>query len=418
MDQKKHSVSYILLDIPVVLLIFLIFIPQFSLLSNYNYLVLTMQIFWFFLAFLYQPQFFLNKTEGIRTSFVLIGIILCIPLLFDNYLIFNRYVNLVSLVFFYWFFRFNIIYRGNRFNLRIVYVSIIPILYSSLSTVRVLRDNPYASRLITSSLEENKDLVALGVGGYSLIYSVVIILLTICPVFLILRKLNMSFFRKAVFIVVFCVLGLLVIYSNFFTALILTIIGLIFIYAFFKSIRYIGFFVFIGIVYFIFSNEINLLFIDILLNFLQEDGKSYQRLYEIKNSITFGSTTSSVDSRSEVLEITRNTFFDNPLFGYIINSNYSFDLKNIGQHSTLFDTLALYGVFFGAVYFIIIGRPILKIVNVANNLKVKSYAVIVSLVFIVLIGTNNVTISIAYAFYFLFPTILEFINIDNYEKGR
>lgn len=311
---------------------------------------------------------------------------------------------------FHWIYLYNDKYRAIGANFKVILFSSVFIVYTTIQTILELLVNPFAARSIKTAAEETEELLLNGVSGYSLIYAVVILLIAIFPLLLDRKKIGIS--RKYFFIIMtlFFLFFYLIILSNYFTALIVSIVGLLSIFILYKNKNMFVFLLLFSSFYFFFKNEISIFLIDTMSSFIQEDGITYKRLGEIKLNLLTGATTESLDTRSDVTSNSIDLFFENPILGYASTSVREFNLDRLGQHSYVLDTFALYGLFLGIYSFWILWMPFHSRISKRYSYKLRVYSCTVGIVFISLITFNNMTASMGYMAFFVFPTVFAYLK--------
>lgn len=414
--EPNNRLSYKILDAITLLLILLVFIPQFQVLHAYNYFLLGLEIAWLVVAALIHPKFFLGGDKYFLQSFFLTLITVVIPLIFNIQTIANRYSTFIAIPLFYWIYCYNSAYRGLKPNIRIGLLSLIPIVYTSFQTISELLINPYAARLIKTSGDQSVALWSRGISGYSLIYATVILLLILIPLIIERRKLMLniySFFLTTSLTFSFIVL---IILSNYFTALIIVSFGVLMYITFYLNKKLL-FFIFIGF-FMLYSAEhkvINKTVIETIIYFVPQYGKTHERLDAIRNSIVYDIELKDLDTRSETRKASLDLFSKYPLGGYIVASNNNiFDLDKVGQHSYILDTYALFGLFIGTFAFWIMWLPFKYLIKQNNIYRLKVFTWIIGISFILILLNNNLTPSIGFATFFIFPTVYEYLKLKIY----
>lgn len=414
--DKKNSFAGIILDIFTAALLALTFIPQLRIFSFYNYLQLFVGSSWFVVAFISNHSFFLSRNGYFWKSTLCILIMILIPFLFSNQTMVNRAANIAVVFIYYWIYNYNSTYRGITSNLRVIIISLPMILYTTINTIRELLVNPYASRSIKTTVNETGDLALSGIGGYGLVYSVVIIVFILIPIIFERKKLGINFWGVSVIIGLIMLFIYLVILSNFFTALLLVMAGVVSMILLYRSKSMLFLIVPFTLAYLPLQKDINMAVIDTICDFSQENGKTYLRLQEIKSEILLGGNTESVDSRSDVTKTTIDLFSEYPILGYIAGAGEEFNLQRVGQHSTVLDAFAMYGIFIGSFFLWVMWLPFKYCLSRRISYRMNVFSWIVGGSFIVLITANNITPSIGYAAFFVFPTIFDYINKKIYEQ--
>ncbi len=407
---RKNTFTNTLLDFVLVLLIALIFVPQFKFLSAYNYLCLFVSVLWCVLAFSQNPRFFLGNSKYFFVSVLFFVLVIAFSFIVENKLLINRYSSFIMVPLFYWIYEYNAKYRGIKNSIKILFFSLIFILYTSVQTILKLMLNPYAARSIKTSTEGTEDLFLEGVSGYGLIYAVVILLIVLIPMILDWKKLGISFLGKIFILVLGLSFLYLIILSNYFTALIVTLMAILTIIVLYRNKKMLFILAPFTLLYIMFQKDINVRVLDTISSFVQTDGLTYRRIQEIKAELIFGSRTESVDSRSDVVNQSIDLLSEYPILGYATELGNNFDLNRVGQHSYIFDTYALFGLFLGTYSFWIMWLPFRYRITPKNGYKLRVFSWTVGFTFMILITMNNLTATMGFAAFFVFPTVFDYIN--------
>lgn len=407
-----------IMDLLCIILLVTFFIPQVRLLSFYQYIWLGAMLGWVIVSFLTNRKFYLGNSNFVILSLIYSLFTILIPYTVGVLAVGNRYLSLFSVVIFYWIYGYNSIYRGLEANMKIIYYSVPMILYTSITTLIALFNNPWVVRMIKSEGEETMLLLATGISGYGLIYSVLILVISLVPLILERNMLRMKWIYKLSLIGFVFLGGLLVIYSNYFTALGVLLFAISLLLTLYYSKKMIFKLLPIVFIYLIFSTDINLAIVNGLMDIVPTNGRTYDRLVQIQNQMQGVVLNTDINSRSEVMEISFNTINQYPIEGSIIgNSAANFDLNQIGQHSYTLDTFAFFGVFIGGFMIYIMTIPFLKRMRKGNPYRLRVFAVTVGGVFFTLITTNNLTPTMGYAALFVFPTIYDYLNTKIYGQN-
>jgi hypothetical protein len=386
------------------------FIPQFRIFNFFPVLSSLPVFFWFLLSFLSNPDYYFIKSKFALLSLLFVIYTFFVPYLLGIEVIGNRYLSFLSVFYFYWVYEYNSLFRGRDANKKIVYYSIPILLYPSINTLIGLMKSPNLSRSIKGSGLETEILRKEGFGGYELIYATVILLIIVLP--FVLDKNRMISKGKKLLLMLYTILALgLIIYSNYFTAFLVSFFAILVYWILLRFKKFVIFLMPIIFFYLIFSSTINLYIVKNIIPITPEDGLTHTRLVEIKNEIEFGYETESVDSRSSVNRQSIEIFSEYPILGYIcgIDNSNDFDLSIIGQHSHIMDTFAFFGLFIGIFMLYIMFLPFyIRIIKQEHGLKV--FALTVCLVFFILIAANNLTPTMGYAAFFVFPTVFDILK--------
>jgi|GEM_PF-4400636 len=408
--DRKNNIKNILLDIITIALVVIYILPQFVSFQYTSIIALALGVSWMLVAFSSNPHFFLGGNKYFTKAIICFGILIIISLLSSQNIIANRYAGLALTSMFFWIYSYNSVLRGLKYNIRIVLLSLVPIIYTSLITVAVLLTNPYASRMVKSSVDGNIELAQSGVSGYSLIYAAVIMAITLIPILIERNRIKLGKLNKLLVWALLILFLSLIVLSNFFTALIAAVFAILSITLLFRSKRMLFLLIPISIIYLTLHKDINLMVIDTVLVWVQPEGITRIRLDEMKTELLIGAKSSSIDTRSDRLDESIEVLTSYPIIGYIAGSGTEFDLQKIGQHSTVLDTFAMYGIIMGSFFFWIMLLPFKYIISRGNSYKMKTFGWIIGLAFIFLIVFNNLTASIGYAAFFFFPTVFDYLN--------
>ena len=85
------------------------------------------------------------------------------------------------------------------------------------------------------------------------------------------------------------------------------------------------------------------------------------------------------------------------------------EIINLGNHSHLLDTFAIYGLGFGILQVYIYIIPLLTRINKINGYY-ESQAILICIVFFMFFTLNVMTPSVGFAVYFIYPTTWDWIH--------
>lgn len=342
----------------------------------------------------------------IKTIFpvILLLIIYILASLFGNEVFGNRYMGLSLIFFAPTIFTY---YKNNNKLSVIKYISImlLPfIMFTWIKTFIALLTNPFVARSIKSEGEYSASLTRRGIGGYHLIYFVMALAPVLLYVFLYNKNIKMRITALALYIFAFVT----VVVSNYFTALMgifLASVVMVIMY-FIKNKN-----IFMTIMFLMASVIILIMFNDIyswgisFLSGLSGDGKTAERLSSMENSFGGGLIGELKADRWPTMQKSLLTFFNNPIIGVSPKDFRVFNpLKDVGQHSYVCDTLAIWGL--------LVGVPILKLTfkpftkeRFKGRLSVLSVSMLITI--IVVYGFNNSVNSVSGVLYLLYPYLCE-----------
>ena len=233
-----------------------------------------------------------------------------------------------------------------------------------------------------------------------------------------LIKLKIHDKNKFIYLFIYLLSLVLMVLSNYFTALLIfifsSIISAIFIKKEKSSIRKIieAFLLFIFI-FLIFNDDFMNFLISVFLKTIPNNGKTYLRLLDIKNSFASNLIDLFLDDRGNSITMSLNNCMKNPFFGIVFSKMKMNDgyYVGFGQHSHILDTFALYGLFVGFIYFILLIFPF---INEFKKYNKNIVLLIVSIIMLSIFIFNNGTDAIAFSLFLAFPTLFD--NKLKYEN--
>ena len=382
------------------------FLPQLYVIPGYQLSIFLVTFLWLFTTFIQHPGFYVyNRNIG---TLLIVGSTVLIPYIFNNGIIGNRYLAHGIMIVFYLIYMYNEKYGFSKSNEIVIKTSFPLVVYTSVITLVALLENPYISRSIKSSGEYSDMIRAKGVGGYEFIY-----FLTILSVIIFYRTLSKNrisgsrFSSKSTQLSLLFLFVVTIVFSNYLTALMILIIAFsIIIFARNRSAIIRITYLFTLIILTIFSRWIGLFIIDVFMRVIG-GGSTYNKLLFIKAElINSGSVWTIATDRIGTLNESISSFIDNILFGIVVkpiefSGGY---LVGFGQHSFIFDTLALFGMIIGSLTIFIYFWPLVKQIKKSSLNRALKIAILISAT--ILFVFNNATISIGYALYFIYPYYL------------
>lgn len=406
--MKLKNSSFFLLDGFVLILFLLMNIPQLQLLSLYNYLCLGVTLVILFIIVLNKGALKFRKKPAIILFATYTVLTTLIPLFFGRAQIFNRYLTLSEGFIFYIIYEYNKHNRDNNVNIRLIFLFVVLQLYTIFSTLYALSEDGHACRSIKSTFipgDNTYMLLLSGVSGYDLIYSSLIE----CVVLFCLFIFGYSYLKKkyrcltVVFILLFSVL---IVMSNYFTATILLFGGFVFAIIAQRGAKILILIIPLLFIYGLAHKTINEAAFNIVLSVIPE-GRTHDRIAIIQLN-TASSESEELDSREETTAKSENLIIEYPLLGYITSEDYV--LENVGQHSYLLDTMALYGIFIGLLGCYSILLPFILFFRKTNNTQLRRVCLLIGSLYLLLLYRNNLTLDISYSAYFYFPTLFSFLK--------
>ena len=313
----------------------------------------------------------------------------------------NRYMGLIFLPL--GGILFDIYYKNGILSvLKKMVLFLMPVvLYVYVQTWRALGKNSYAVRAIKTYDEYSVTMRKMGVGGYEFIYFLAILAIVIWGCVLLKKGLE----KKCLYLVAFFICVLLILRSNYLTALIIVVMAVtisVILLLIQKNKIWGGILFFVvGICMILHKAIINTL-VDFLTKYVITTGKNYDRLLNLReNGLASFIDILESEGRAELYGESVESIRNNTFLGLVFDENGS--IEKISQHSFLLDTFALFGVIIGIAICVII----------LSNFRKKFFekeAVVITIPMligtaIVLVG-NNLTASIAIAITIIYPCVV------------
>lgn len=398
-----YTVSNAMLMILAVLSIF----SPFRTLPGFNAIWAMCFVVWVGATILLGRNLLFKTTLHRLMIFFFVFYTVLIAYLCGNGVIGNRFFELAQIFLFYIAFQVNKQLGKERQNMRTILWMLPFLIFTCVMTARACLRNPFAARSIKSGAE-GLDLMAKGVGGYGLIYFLVI------SVAILLYLLNNKNVKKSVQWFVFFLVALFFVtiaLSNFTTALLLTLIsiGIRFLLPR-MNLNQIALFSITLISGYLFFGLILEVVVDVALSILG-DSLNGKRVVEINNLLTRNTTGDSMDARFKAYEKSLDMLAQYPFTGIIINpiERVGSGVKGFGQHSQIIDTFALFGLGIGFLQIYLILKPILSRIQLGTK-KTSSLPFVILLNTSILLTINNLTPSIGFAMFFIFPVIHDYMQ--------
>ena len=298
-------------------------------------------------------------------------------------------------------------WNGKKYPFYVLIIVLLANMMLSFSMINIMGDTGLRNTIQADSDNALK-------GAFSLIYSLSIIIPTIVYVLKSRKKIGAK--SKSIVLVASILFGvysfILVFRSYFITALITTIVGVLFALIYEKR-RWLlkgGSIILVAISVFLASFTSLVSYIDNI-----SYGASRQitpKLYELKYLLT-GETTKAGDlsSRANLALSSLNTFLENPIVGVSYKAKDFEDTITIGvgNHSEWLDNLALYGLF---------SLLLFSFIYMASKQQLTQYGFSLSLLLFFFLGCNNPVLSFSMLcnVFLLIPMFFDIIKLSN--KGN
>jgi len=260
----------------------------------------------------------------------------------------------------------------------------------------------HAARVIVRSSDLARQYSSFNIGGYGFVYSCLILLPII---FFEMRKQHrLKNNLKLIFLFIFFLCAAIYIYLGGYTiAFAGLLIALLFLMPFFRE-RVVMITLItlpLGMIIFLGDSLANLMPASLLELF---SGTSY---FSKLNAIIYYDANDliindSFEVRRERYQRSLDLFFNNVFTGV-------FDFNEVGKHSTILDTAAMYGIFYISFFVLLIFRFLIH----AYNLSKSRLVLVTGYLFFYVIILNNLVLQFAVILFVFLPGIL----IDNYEES-
>jgi len=401
-----HKLS---LAILLLLGVFSVFSPLRAL-QNFNQIWAICVVGWYFVNILYTPKFLTRPSFYNYAIYFFVAYTLILPYLTGNSKIGNRFFEISQVFLFY------LAYSKNRFigrskdNIFIIKIIALFAIFTSIMTIYAYQSNPYISRAVKAGTEEGNQALSQGVGGYEFVYAIVIIL----PVLLVLllqKKYIMNIKSKIILFIIGCLFAINIILSNYSIAFILLILSTIMIILIRKlNIAWIS--VYISIIVVLLFLNISYLASGLfgLFSDFFGDTMNASRMAELNQLFAKNEVGNSLEARSYTYNRSLEAFLESPIFGDVNKElSTNIGLTGFGQHSQILDCFALFGFFIGILQLYLFCKPfIIRMRTTDATLKKLSFIILT--IFVLLIFFNNITPSIGFAAFFVFPTAYDWIK--------
>ncbi len=414
MYKENNSPNFLIMDLLLVIYGLEAVFPPVTIYFN-STLICTICMFgWVCISFITDSDYYLKQDLRNTYPLIFIAATIIIPYLFGNGVIGNRYLSLCMIPLGY--FIFNFYKEKERLN-ELKKVTMIICGFAVITffvTLKALVQDPYISRSIKSWGEYSLDLARKGIGGYGFIYFTVIVSQFLLYIFL---KSKLKFVKAFSFI--FYLLSLFfTLKSNYMTALLTVLIAS----AVMIIRNYMGKNVINNIILILFAALMIILALNIdsiVANFSDFIPKRIAQIVNNGNeSITKSIFNEFVNDRWPTMLSSINIFLKRPLLGMVASKDITLTqdgyLAELGQHSHILDTFALYGFLIGLFNILIIFKPF----RGTDGKKIgygKALNAAMAVCIIAVYLFNNATPSTAFSFGIIFPLIRELYNTKEVE---
>ena len=405
MINERSDSIYSLNLFSTVMALFVVFfsiIPETRVIKNNSLIGLLAMTSWFVISFIKHPFYFLKLNTHKAVSFFLIIYTIIFPYMFGNAVIGNRYISISFVILFYFMYDYNAKY--NKIENKIIIAVTIPlVIYTAIRTFIALSIDYRASRMIKTEGTVTEKLRNMGIGGYEFIYFIVFLYIILFYAIVNFRKMKIGSVYLSICIFFEILLFLTILYSNYFTALIMISLSSLLIITLSKKHPILNFYLYFAS--FVIIIQIKSLFvriIDLLVKYM-EKGYTVDRLLYLKADILGqGGSLNIADGRVTTLENSISAISNNPIFGITTTPipKYGGLVRGFGQHSQFLDTMALFGIAIGLLYVYVILYPLYKRININSPTLSLKLSILLSVIILFLM--NNATPSIGFGIFFVY----------------
>jgi len=415
--KNRTNFMQIINDILAFCIIILSVFPPLQAVKYNEILSLIVIALWILVTFITKTEFYINLSFYKFMVLFFILYTFFIPYLTNNGVIGNRYLSISKMFIFYLIHQYNNKYGRTKSNIKLIIWLLPFVLFTTIKTLVGLTQNPYLSRLIKSKGDLTIDLLSQGIGGYSLIYFLVMVSIPLFFIIVNKRLLGLNKWETTLCFGLLMLFTITIIYSNYFIALVLLILSFLLIIASKLNRSFLFLIILAGFMLtWLGSKNITLGFLYHIFKYLLNKGKTVERL----ELLLYGRNDKFAlfYERFQTLRESYEAFVKYPLTGIVvtkIETNEEGYLVGFGQHSYILDTLALFGLFIGLINIILIMQPF--IARIRRKCMLNSLNITILVVFSLLMFINIVTPSIGCAVFFIYPAIYDLI-LYRMEKGK
>ena len=284
--------------------------------------------------------------------------------------------------------------------------------YCVIRSIIYASSNPYAIRAMANfDVTENPEGVPLAIGGgYPLIFSLIILVPYMLYCITKYRKTNKK--KTLYMLIAFISMFLLLITANVTTAVLLTALGCVCVVNSNKIIQNISFAIILFIlgILFIFEPLIFIPIIDFIASFFNADSIIYVRIQEIIPVLYGNMTSSAFSDRIMLAERSLNSIWIFPLLGAGSQVGYYYDSLTlyIGHHCEWLDFIATYGIFLGGIFSVFLFSSIKSLFNTLPGYKSKSVYIVLTALLIIMGFLDPVLSTNAFLMFFVYIPCAEY----------
>jgi hypothetical protein len=383
-------------------------LPQIRALPSFNYIWPLLIMVWIFFSFLANPLYFIRPSLHRLYTYIFFGYVIVIAYISGNGFIGNRFFEFMQVFIFYWAYEINKKRGRQEDGIKLILYLVPVVTIICATSISRYQTSPYASRLAKKDTTSGLELMSQGIGGYEFIYFLLFVAMIMLYV-IAYKGSNIKVIPRVGFMTLLLIILATLVFSNFTTVLLMLSLSLI-VRIFFPHVKRYTLLLFLSAI------SVTTIFLQYIAEsvvhlFSLESGLSMnsQRLMELYESLSYSTIGASIGARYSAFSESIVTFFDNPILGAILINIRGVDV--IGWHSFALDTFALYGIFVGALFLYVWIQPLISIVR-QKSVNHSTLPVLMLVSSIILFFLNNMTPSIGFVLYFIFPTIFDWWQLN------
>ena len=408
-NQTKRGGLYLLSLLILYCLAVMSIFPPVRALPIFNYIWPVFVLAWILTVLIESPGYFIRSNFHQLIAYLFFSYAILIAFISGNGFIGNRFLEYFQILIFYWAYRLNEKKGMQQDSVRLLLCLLPVFVFTSILTVTEYVANPNISRTAKKDTLAGIEQMSEGIAGYEFIYFLVFSFASILYL-VVNKKSKFASFKKIIWLIILGLIMTNIVLSNFMIALLLMFVSVVFRFLIPKiSAKRIIVYTIAAMAIIPFLPEIFLSLIEIFLNMFGSSMNA-QRLIELRELLAFGLVELSLGARLDAFNASIQAIISNPIIGIITSDigGHGEGLSGFGQHSFLLDTFALYGVVFGAMSVYVFFQPLVRQLNhrTEDHSSLPLLMILLCLIFFIV---NNMTPSVGFAIYFVFPVIYSYI---------
>lgn len=377
----------------------------------YRLLAIILSLVWLFVESIRPNNIFIKPSKLVVYTLIFLGFQITMKLIVPDQFSFISYFQI------YIYFLFGLMGESLRKrNYRdihqiILLVMLLMPVWMTTTNIAVANmtasDGAVVTRVLAKSSDEAKMLTSLGVGGYGMVYFLVLYLPCVFYLVRNFNKLKFDSLRNRNFLLflllVNYLLGIYTIFkADYVIAIFLTLVGIGF-SLFYNAQSKLKQFVFFGtgISFFLIVLPLFILRNINLLIELFWGTSLHRKLVDIQISLVSGSSKGTVSDRTDRYLRSWNYLLDNFITGTLKKDN-------LGKHSMILDTFAQYGVFIGTFFCVVLLYIFFR--SNREHVQKNNLHITVGLLLFLICLLNNIGAIMGVAVFFVYPGVLMIVK--------